>query len=221
MKCMYCGGEVPAKSTKCPYCGKENASGIAFMQEVRQKEERNKQLPEKILKKNASWLSQKILTRIILVSAVLNILLLSLSFFMFLWSEREPAVSSPSAGSHAERYLAEYGQWNDYYITRFTEYMDEYLAAKVSGEEVDEDDINSLVEAAYDLAMQIYDGRLTDGEAAYAAELTDTFFRGYMGLPEDMQIFYRTENWDGYDYEERKNAKTEAVEYLCEKEGIS
>ena len=53
MKCMYCGGEVPAKSTKCPYCGKENASGIAFMQEVRQKEERNKQLPEKILKKNA------------------------------------------------------------------------------------------------------------------------------------------------------------------------
>ena len=38
MKCMYCGGEVPAKSTKCPYCGRENQSGIAFEQEVRKKE---------------------------------------------------------------------------------------------------------------------------------------------------------------------------------------
>lgn len=34
---MYCGGEVPAKSTKCPYCGRENQSGIAFEREVREK----------------------------------------------------------------------------------------------------------------------------------------------------------------------------------------
>ena len=71
MKCMYCGGEVPAKSTKCPYCGRENKSGIAFEREVRKKEERNRALGDEILKKNLPWLTRKMLTRIIECGAVL------------------------------------------------------------------------------------------------------------------------------------------------------
>lgn len=56
---MYCGGEVPAKSTKCPYCGRENQSGIAFEREVREKEARNRALGDEILKRIYRGLPRK------------------------------------------------------------------------------------------------------------------------------------------------------------------
>lgn len=221
MKCIYCGGEVPAKSTKCPYCGRENASGIAFEQEVKEKEERNKVLPEKILKKNASLLTQKILTRVIIVSAVLNVLLLLLTFFMFLWSERDYAESTPAAGSHAERFLAEYDQWDNYYIKRFTENLDSFLDAKMSGEEVNREDIEVLTDAAYDLAGMITEGKIEKEEADYAENMLNVFFEGYMDLPKEMQIFYHSGERKNYTADELQDVRKQAVDYICKKEGIA
>ena len=43
------------------------------------------------------------LMRIIVVTAVLNVVLFFSTFLMFLWSERSPAVKEAKAGSAAEQ----------------------------------------------------------------------------------------------------------------------
>lgn len=219
MKCMYCGGEVPAKSTKCPYCGRENQSGIAFEREVREKEERNRALGDEILKKNLPWLTQKMLTRIIVVTAVLNVVLFFSTFLMFLWSERSPAVKEAKAGSAAEQYRQDF-EADDYYYGNFIESMSDYIGAKTDGTEMKTYYLESLVRNGFYLAEQIYDDKIGAEEKEEAAALLETFFADYVGLPEEYRYFYRTEEWSNGDYEQRTASRDAAVSWLCEKEGM-
>ena len=216
---MYCGGEVPAKSTKCPYCGRENQSGIAFEREVREKEARNRALGDEILKKNLPWLTQKMLTRIIVVTAVLNVVLFFSTFLMFLWSDRAPAVKEAKAGSAAERYLRNF-ETEDYYCGNFIESMNDYIGAKTDGTEMEAYHIESMVRHGFYLAQQIYDDKMGAEEKEEAAALLEAFFADYVGLPEEYRYFYRTEEWSTGDYEQRTVSRDAAVSWLCEKEGV-
>lgn len=190
---MYCGGEVPAKSTKCPYCGRENQSGIAFEREVREKEARNRALGDEILKKNLPWLTRKMLTRIIVVTAVLNVVLFFSTFLMFLWSDRAPAVKEAKAGSAAERYLRNF-ETEDYYCGNFIESMNDYIGAKTDGTEMKAYYIESMVRHGFYLAQQIYDDKMGAEEKEEAAALLEVFLRIMSDCRRNTAIFTGRKN---------------------------
>lgn len=219
MKCEYCGGEVPAKSTKCPYCGRENQSGLQFQREIREKEERNKALPEQILKENRPWLTQKILTRVIVTTAVLNVLLFISTFFMFLWEERQPEMAVPETNSHAEAYQAQF-EVEDYYYGRFLDDMQDYIGTKADGEELPRYKVEDLFISAYNLTDEIYDGNMDAEEKEEADALLDVFFTDYIGIPEEYSLFYRADEWEDTGYEKCAAARDAACAWLCEKEGM-
>ena len=101
MKCTFCGGDVDAQMTKCPFCGKENPAGVAFQEQVEAKKKRNRELPRFILKLEEKEIKRKLLTRINIALVVLNVILLVGSFGLYLLSDIKTE-RVPKSGSIAE-----------------------------------------------------------------------------------------------------------------------
>ena len=196
MKCPYCGGEVSSQSVACPFCGRENAEGIAFQQEVSQKIERNKLLKPFLKKQKTPELVQRMLNRILLILIMVNVILIAFSCGLITWSARE-VVRNPISGSYAETYLQEYhADMDDYYFKNFYRSMSDFMEAYDSGEAPDRDKLINLVNDGRRALKENCEDPSYEG--VYTFEVA--FFRGFLGLSEAECEFLEPGEDGEYDY---------------------
>lgn len=205
MKCPYCGGEVSSQSVKCPYCGRDNKEGIAFQEEVRKRIEKNRLLRPFLIKQKTPELVQRMLTRILLIIAGVNVLLIVCSFGVYMWSGRE-SKTVPESGSHAEAYVQNFGFGEEYYAESFGESVRDYLACEESGKMPSGGDIEQMVQAAYH-AMK------SGEDETYIR----AFFSGYLALDDKECAFLDAALEEDAPYSVDNNLKDIAVEAVLKR----
>ncbi len=196
MKCPYCGGEMQSLDVKCPFCGREHQEGIAFNREVQEKEERNRKLLPTILRKNANWLTHKLTSRIIIIMAVVDFLLLVVGVSITAWSDRD-SNREPEAGSQAHEYVEKFKS-DDYYHQEFVWSVNRVMDKLETGEELEDFDLERLVEDSYDLARKKED--FSKDERDRAEMLLQAFYRGYLGFSEEEASFLQPDDNGEYAY---------------------
>ena len=207
MKCTFCGGDVDAQMTKCPFCGKENPAGMAFQEQVEAKKKRNRELPRFILKLEEKEIKRKLLTRINIALVVLNVILLVGSFGLYLLSDIKTE-RVPKSGSIAEQFENEF-YYNEEYRSGFyhadelVEYIVDFMEHFENGEEVKDYRLESIVEGTNRVVSDLLKA---DPKPDYAKqqrieEIIRGFYQGYLGFTEEeMAPFGPDENGEKSTY---------------------
>ena len=185
MKCPYCGGEVSFQNEKCPYCGRENAEGILFQKEIKQKIERNRLLKPFLIKQKTPELVQRMLTRILFVVSGVNLLLFVCCISFYVWSERDSR-RVPAAESHAESFAGSLRNGTEYYTETFFEEMNAFMDAMESGSIPNRNSLSFLVEYGYRAMRETAINSDADEETQL---LIRAFFCGYIGISEEDAAF--------------------------------
>lgn len=204
MKCSYCGGEVSSQSEKCPYCGRENAAGIAFQEEVKKKIEKNRMLRPLLIRQETPKLVQRMLTRIIAVIGGTAVFLTVCSFALYLFSEREPN-RTPEGGSHAAAYAQSFGS-GDFYDESFQEAVREYIENVEDGRLPSRNSVELMVTYAYWKVR-------ADGEDSYIR----AFFCGYLMLEDSECAFLDAALAEDAPYSPDQNSIALAVEAILKR----
>lgn len=215
MKCPYCGGEISSQSVKCTFCGRENPEGVKFQQEVREKIERNKLLKPLLLKQKTPELVQKMLTRIIVVMTVANVLLLVISFCIFLVTERKE-VRTPQPGSQAELFYEEFAGSSDFFHMQYFECKNEYIDMIEAGETPDEWEVEVVVDYAYKTISNLdeYDSATKE----MLKKDINAFFMGYIGLSEEEMDFLEPDENGEFPYFMDYELEEKTVALILEKQ---
>lgn len=79
MKCRSCGADVPSEALRCPYCGKENPSGISFFKKLSEKREANRRLRAEILERSREEYVNHMLNRTLIMLGVILFLAMAVS----------------------------------------------------------------------------------------------------------------------------------------------
>lgn len=189
MKCINCGGEVDSQSTKCPYCGSDNAEGIKFQQEVADRLARNKLLPKFILKDKTPDILQKLLWRVMFSFTLAGIVLMGVSFTLYCISDNLMASKEPY-GYAKESYYTRTENAADIYIFP-EEYMNEIIVALDTGVKPYRSRVEYVLEYTYRLMVpDTYQDK--EGYHDICLECY-AFLKGYLCLQEE-EIEYLLEN---------------------------
>lgn len=198
MKCINCGGEVDSQSTRCPYCGSDNAEGIKFQQEVAEKLARNKLLPKFILKDKTPDILQKLLWRVMFSFALAGIVLMGVSFALYCISDNLMASKEPY-GYAKESYYARIENAADIYIFP-EEYMNEIIVALDTGVKPYRSRVEYVLEYTYRLMVpDTYQDK--EGYHDICLECY-AFLKGYLCLQEEEIEYLLENNGERYPNEE-------------------
>lgn len=215
MKCPYCGGEVSSQGLKCTFCGRENEEGIKFWKELQEKSERNRLLRPLLLKQKTPELAQKMLTRMIIIFTIANVLLLVISFGIFMVSEHK-AVREVEKGSIAESFYEEYAGNSEYFVMSFFIGKNDYIDKLESGNMPTESEVSLLVGDAYSVMRELdeYD----EETAELLTENIRAFFMGYIGLAEEEMVFLEPGESGVYSYSMDYELKEKTVAIILERQ---
>lgn len=192
MKCPYCGGEVSSQSLKCPYCGADNPEGVAFQEELQKKIDRNKLLRPFLIKQRTPELVQRMLTRIMIILAAINIVLFGFSIGIYIWGERD-IVRVAGQGSIAQRYELTFMENQNYYYDSFLREMNELIDLMEEGQVPERRKLTYFLDDAYDaLYFTQNESEATRQEVLLTVK---AFLMGYVGLTEqEMEGFAPDQN---------------------------
>ena len=214
MKCPNCGGEVSYKSEMCPYCGTPHFEGIQFQEDIRRKIERNKLIRPFVLLKKSPELAYKLITKLFWIFSIANVVLFVFCIGLTMWNDRE-IKKELIAGSHAERYLQDFLDLDDYYKVEFFGSMSEFIECVQKGEIPDEQRLEYLLDDAYDYFRDTRDqSEEIKGEADL---LLKAFFMGYIGLEENMITIPQPDKYGYYKYSLDDELVTKTIEYMKQK----
>lgn len=191
MKCTFCGGDVDAQMTKCPFCGEENPAGVAFQEQVEAKKKRNRELPRFILKLEEKEIKRKLLTRINIALVVLNVILLVGSFGLYLLGDTKTE-RVPMFGSIAEQFEDEFFYREEYHSGLYRaddliESIVEFMKRFESGEEVRSYLLESIVEGTNRVAADLLeaDPKPDPAKQQRIEDIIRGFYQGYLGFTEE------------------------------------
>lgn len=211
MKCIHCGGEVPARSLKCPYCNQDNPEGIAFQEEILKKIERNRLLKPFLMKQKKPEMVQKMLTRVIIITVMANVLLFAIMVGMSVWEDRD-TFTEVEKSTKAREFAQEFWGDDSYEYKQFCVGMYEFIEKIEDGEMPDDFFIESMVSGGCRAADN---AAKADADSREQMETTlEGFFAGYIGLSGEELDFLHPEE-DVYYLPE--DTKMEVVAKIKEK----
>lgn len=213
MKCVNCGGEVDSQAISCPYCGTRNETGIAFYKEVCQKIQRNKLLAPLLLRQKTPELVQRMLTRIIAALGVLGIVLLGISFGLFMMID-DPIYSDrkPESDSYAWEYVGQQEHYYNHDYQRWTKYANEFMDAWDSGKMISRYHLKSMLDYGFEV---YYDEDMSEELQQQAKLEIDAMLRGILQLSdEEMALFHQADERYTYSKQPDPEAQEQLVELL-------
>lgn len=220
MKCTYCGADVDAQAVKCPFCGQENAQGVAFKKQVEEKKKRNKDLPRFVLRLQEKEIKGKLLTRMNVGLILVNVLLVVLSFVIFIINEEKPK-RQVQPGSQAEQFIQEFyydqeygsGMYN---VASLYENMVAFIEKFETGEEIKEYRIRYLADYSF-RAMKDASTKQTEEQKNKTENLVRTFFMGYLGFAEEDMSFVKYDQADDWPYSLPRDTEEKVMDLMQRK----
>jgi len=212
MKCVNCGGEVDSQSTRCPYCGSDNAQGILFQQEVAEKLARNKFLPGFILRDKTPEMLHKLLWRVMFSFTLAGMILIGVSFALYCVADNLSTPAEPY-GYAKDTYYTRTENAADIYIFP-EEYMNEIIVSLDTGVMPYRSRVEFVLEYTYRLMVpDTY--RDKEGYHDLCLECY-AFLKGYLCLKEEEIEYLLENNGERYPSEE---VITELTDVIAERLG--